>query len=449
MLPKKALCLLVGIGLYAHFAIAASNLFFVKQYTDDFKKSSTQQFSAGDPIYGVINVSPIAMGDNDVVDISSFADNNGEVQIVVYFPDLDKQVTWSLPLNPGLVKKNRFVFAILPATFGPDENHYGEILKVLCGQAGSSVRMQVQVGEDQVTSTIGDILTVNLSGGAGAYLDLYNKLVPASVRNTNTYYDVCESQMQTYVDFNRDEITVTTYTPDSIVFISSDTRYVGTKVPDFTLLSGGQDVYSFLVYPVDDHSFYIYQGPQEFVFYNTNKALKDESNQAKRCNTDALNKMQTELDAYKKVEASADAKADAERAKRDKAALGDFARTAASKRNDPALVKDILNWWNTRNADSPATKVVFLESDFWMIRDEYNQILWKAIPTLILYKDKQGGCHVQWDAFGYEHLGGAAFDTDLKAYIAGYHDYQYYHYTANGVQIIAGSDYDIDCASGK
>lgn len=449
MLPKKAFLLLAGIGLISHAVLAASNIFFVKEYTDDFKKSSTQQFSAGDPIYGVINVSPIAVNDNNVVNISEFADNSGNVQIIVYFPDLQKQVTWSVALTPGLVKKNRFVFAILPATFGADDKHFGEILKTLNSLAGSTAKMQVQVGEDQVTATIVDNLTVNLSGGADAYADMYNKLVPANVRNTNTFYDVCDSKMQTYVDFNRDEITVTTFNPDSIVFISAGTTYVGTKVPDFQLLSGGRDVYSFLVYPVDDHSFYIYQGDQEFVYYNTNKALKDDADQNKRCNVDALNKMQTVLDSYKKVEVAADARADAEKAKQDRATLSEFARIASSKRNDPALAKDVFNWWNTRNSDYPATKVIFLEPDFWMIRDEYNQIIWKSIPTLIIYKDKQGGCHIQWDAFGYEHLGGASFDTDLKAWVKGYHDALNYVYRVSGVGLTAGDNYDIDCGGGK
>jgi len=114
-MKTKTLLLTLTFILSIHaVSFGTSNLFFFKTYGDDFKKNNTTSFVGGDPIYGLINVSPIGINDNNITSIDEFADQSGNIQIRVYFASLDKEVSWRIVLSSGLVKKNRFLFAIVP-----------------------------------------------------------------------------------------------------------------------------------------------------------------------------------------------------------------------------------------------------------------------------------------------------------------------------------------------
>jgi len=204
----KITALLVFFLAASQFAFGAVSIFFFKTYSEDFKKNKTNQFAAGDPIYGLINVSAIAINDNNVTSIQEFADASGGVMIRIFFPDLNKEVIWKMTLASGRVKNNRFLFCVLPESPDKLDKDYLAVLKILNSQKGNKVKMTVRAGQKDATAWWEDDITIDLTAGLGKYGDWYNQFAPASLKNTNVYYNVCETKSQTYIDFQREKITV-------------------------------------------------------------------------------------------------------------------------------------------------------------------------------------------------------------------------------------------------
>ena len=443
--------MLVSLLLVGHLTFGAASLFFFKVYNDDFKKNKTTTFTGGDPIYGLINVSAIAINDNSATSLNEFTDANGGVMIRLYFPDIDKEILWKMTLASGRVKNNRFLFCVMPE--GPEklDKDYFAVLSVFNQFKGKKFAMNVRVGEKDVTAWWQDDLTIDLTQGMGVYGDWLNRLAPSSSVTPNTYYWTCESKTQPWVDFRRDEIVVKNFTPDSIKFSCNGTPYAGVRVEGYNFLKGGNNYVSFIVKKVDESSFLIYQpdsGPA-WGYYHLSKELKDAQDINQRCPLAALDRLKEELKPYEAGQSEANKKQEAERQRQNKIALTKYAHDFVTKRNDPVLEKKVIQWWNTANPGFPAIKVFFTGSDYFLVRDEFNQVLRKLVPAVVVYKGTMNTCWFQWNAFGYEHLGGGAFADNLTSWKAGYKEFRNYQFDAAGMTLIAAQNYELDCSGLK
>src|SRR5882724_3420102 len=229
MKSKLYFVLIVSI-LSFHVSFGAAKLFFFKTYSEDFKKTNTLNFFGGDPIYGLVNVSAIAVNDNNITSLEEFADANGAVRIRLYFPDLNKEISWKMTLASGRVKNNRFLFCVMPESIEKLDKDYLEVLKVFSQLKGKKFIMNVRAGEKDVTAWWQEDLTIDLTSGMGAYGDWYMQKVPASVRNTNTFFRVCESNASLDLE---SELSVKYFTSDSTGFTSKEKFYSLKKIPDF------------------------------------------------------------------------------------------------------------------------------------------------------------------------------------------------------------------------
>lgn len=96
------------------------------------------------------------------------------------------------------------------------------------------------------------------------------------------------------------------------------------------------------------------------------------------------------------------------------------------------------------NPEFPVTKVYLLDPEFSITRDKYNQVLRKSIGALVVYKGNPGGCMMQWDRFGYEHLGGGAFNDEMGIWSADMNGD--YSIKASSLFIYAGNNIELDCS---
>lgn len=444
-MKAKYLFTLIVFILLGHSSFSAVKLFFFKAYSDDFKKSSTLNFFGGDPIYGLINVTTISVNDNTITSLDEFADSQGAVRIRLYFPDLDQEVSWRMTLVSGRIKNNQFLFCLMPESAGKLDKDYMEVLKVFNQLKGKKFTMNVRAGEKDVTAWWEQDLTIDLTNGMGVYGDWYAPSVPASVQNTTTFYKIC-SQGQLYVDFDYpDQITVQIFTTDSIRFISKGSTYRAVRPDGFNFLNGTSKSTSFYAYRVDAQSFILRQGSEGCNFYSTNKNLASEPGANNRCSFEAYAGLNQERKRFNELEAEKYNKQKEIGEKLSRENLTKYVHNFVSKRSDAVFEKKILQWWNTRYPAFPATKVYFVDYDFFLVRDEFNQVLRKLVGAMVVYKNKEGGCLMQWNAFGYEHLGGGAFAQELTAWVAGNKARGNYIIEVNGREIYAGTNYFLDC----
>jgi len=226
-----------------------------------------------------------------------------------------------------------------------------------------------------------------------------------------TFYLVCGTNASLYPDFQRDSITVSTLRPEQIVFKSVGTTYTATKVAGFNFLSGGKDMSVFVAYRVDDNSFFIAPpGIDALSYYHADKRMADVEDQNKRCAVSDINQFEQLVKIYnqKKEDADKQKQAEFEQTGR-KTIMTNWVKGLVSKRNDPALEKAI------RASDSaPIMRIVFLTPAYDFIRNDLGIVQRKVIKTVYVYKWTQTGkCFAHWKYYGYESLGGGAFDTDL------------------------------------
>lgn len=442
MKAKRLLALFIFV-LLGHAGLGAAKLFFFKTYSDDFKKSSTLNFLGGDPIYGLINVSAIAVNDNTITSVEEFSDARGAVMIRLYFPDLDKEISWRMTLASGRVKGNRFLFCLMPESAEKLDKDYLEVLKVFNQLMGKKFTMNVRAGEKDVTAWWQEDLTIDLTNGMGVYGDWYAQKVPASVRNTNIYYKVCESG-STYIADLEDELSVKYLTSDSIGFSSKGTFYSCKKVPGYDFLR----TVNFRTARVDDNSFVVYQPfNQAWCYFDTDKSKANGSDREKRCPSAPLVKLIDDARLYDKNQADAEkAKEEAIKAK-DKArapeVITNYAKNFKSKRIDPALEKGVVKWWNGDGSTvNPGIKIYFMQPEFRIVRNDLGIVLHKIVDGLIVYP-KGGKCYVMWKGFAYESLGGGAFDGTVRVWSHPSGNF----YTIEGVEFDANTSYEVSCNS--
>ena len=264
----------------------------------------------------------------------------------------------------------------------------------------------------------------------------------AATSAQRTFYNVCESNAQTYVDFQRERITVNSLTSDAVVFVSDNITYTGNKVSGQEFFEGGKDSTHFFAYRVDDNSFFIFSPMIDaFAYYHADKARANVADNNKRCQVDALNRLESVLKPFTEREvanAADDYKA------RTKVLTTEYVRNLKSQRVDPALERDIMKWWkgpDPANIPDPVLGIYFLMADFGYTRNEYGTVLRKTIDALILWKERTGTkCWVQWRSFGYESLGAGVFDRNMSMWTrTAYLDlpeYRHFH---------AGEWSEVDC----
>jgi hypothetical protein len=411
---------MVGIMLLpCSLTFGAANIFFFKVYNEDFKKSNTRVFYGGDPIYGLINVTPIAIGDDETTSVEEFSNSDGSVTVRLFFPDQNQEIAWRVTLSSGRVKNNRFLFCLMPGQQEKLDEDYFKVLKIFNQYAGKKLTMDVRVGEEGSTAWYEETLTIDLTRGAGDYADWLGK-APAAIRNTNMYYNVCTTRAQTYVDFRRDEVLVRTLTKDSLIFESGSSLFRATKPSGYNFYAGGKDVYTFYASAVDDKSFVVYQPHwQAYTYFHMDKSKAQEQDVNKRCPMGFVERFDKDLQPYLEELKVADQNDKAEKDKKKATVVTKYVLSLKSMRTDPALEKKVMNFWNVRNPEFPAVRVIFLDPDYTMVRDKYNQVLRKSLATMIIYKSKEGKCWAQWNHFGFEHLGGGAFNEDVGAWYGG------------------------------
>jgi hypothetical protein len=421
---------------------AAANLFFFKIYSEDFKKKNTNIFFGGDPIYGLINVSGITVNDDNVTSVEAFANDRGGVLITLYFPDLNEQMAWRMPLASGRVKNNRFLFCLMPEAKEKLDDDYFRVLKLLNAQKGSKVNVTVMVGDKNITAWRQENIVIDLTNGLGVYADWYNQHAPASIKSNNIYYPVCISATKPDADLRREELRVLSLTADGMKVLFGEVESIVDKVEGYDFMRYESTINpSFYAKQIDDQSFVFYQPwKKAYSVYHIDKSKTSEADMNKRCATDVIQTLDENIGKY--LDAERKKKYDSEKGQR--VALSNHMRALKSQRNDPEMEKKITQWWNVNNPEFPAQKVFFLDKDFFLVRDEYNQVLRKLISAVVLYKAKNGICSIQWNAFGFEHLGGGAFDNQLTVWKAGYKQYGNYVYKIPNADLYAAYNYELD-----
>ena len=442
MKTKRFFALFTFILMW-HTGFGAAKLFFFKTYSDDFKKNSTLNFFGGDPIYGLINVSAISVNDNTITSLAEFSDARGAVMIRLYFPDLDKEVSWRMTLASGRVKDNRFLFCVMPESADKLDKDYLEVLKVFNQLKGKKFTMNVRAGEKDVTAWWQEDLTIDLTGGMGAYADWYAQKVPTLERNINTFYTICESNSS--IDLEN-ELSVRYLTSDSIGFSSKDKFYSLKKTSGFNFVKN----YFFHANKIDDNSFVLYQASNEaWRYLNADKNKANETDRERRCPTEPLVKLIEETRLYDKKQLETDKTTEEAAKAKDKArapvVLNNYAMSFKSKRVDPVLEKGIIKWWNGDGSTvNPGIKIYFIQPEFKIVRNDLGVVLRKTLEGFIL-SAKDGKCYVQWQLFGYESLGGGVFDQAVTVWANANDAY----YTIEGIEFKAISRYEINCSSLK
>jgi hypothetical protein len=141
----------------------------------------------------------------------------------------------------------------------------------------------------------------------------------------------------------------------------------------------------------------------------------------------------------------ADAKADSDELAGRKTLMTKWVADRISKRTDPALEKAIQ-----ASNQSPILRIVFLTPGYDIIRNDLGIVVRKSIRTLYVYKwIKTGKCYAYWYSYGYESLGGAAFNTDLGSWRVftddGSHVAELNVPGTNGFP--SGDSWEVDCAA--
>jgi hypothetical protein len=238
----------------------------------------------------------------------------------------------------------------------------------------------------------------------------------ASSQDGTIFYDVCDSNAQTYVDFQRETISVKTFSSDSLVFVSGGVKYFANKAPGHDFLEGGKDDTHFYAYRVDENSFFIADPSMTaFGYYHADKRKGDEADNKKRCSVDALNTFESMAKPYgakQKDQRNDDYEV------RTKVVTTEYVKNLRSQRVDPTLERDIMKWWkgpDPTKIPDPVLKIYFIMDDYWYTRNDYGTVLRKTIDALILWKERTGTkCWIQWRSFGYESLGPGIFDKNMN-----------------------------------
>ena len=363
----------------------------------------------------------------------------GAVLIRLYFPDLDKEISWKMTLASGRIKDNRYLFCLMPESVEKLDRDYIEVLKVFNQLKGKKFTMNVRAGEKDVTAWYQEDLTIDLTSGMGAYGDWYVQKVPASMRNANTFYKICESNTDIGLE---SELTVKYLTSDSVGFSSKEKFYSCKKVPDFNFMKS----YLFYAKKIDDNSFIVYQSSNDaWGSFSVDRGRASEPID-KRCPGEQLVKLieDVRLAAMKQGETE-QAEIEANKAKekiRAVEVINNYAKNFKSKRIDPALENGVVKWWNGNGSIiNPGINIYFLQPDFKIVRNDLGIVLHKTLAGLIIYP-KNGKCYVMWKQFAYESLGGGVFDQTVRVWEYPKGNY----YTIEGIEFDVNTSYEVSCS---
>lgn len=133
--------------------------------------------------------------------------------------------------------------------------------------------------------------------------------------------------------------------------------------------------------------------------------------------------------------------------------ITDWVKGLRSQRNDPALEKDIRKWWqgpDPANKPDPILRIIYLQPNYAIERNQYGEVLRKHVDTLILWSSKdRNKCHIQWRSFGYDSLGGGAFSDEMQGFMKReFIGFDYYRVNLNlpgNTQIQTGVHYEVNC----
>ena len=78
-----------------------------------------------------------------------------------------------------------------------------------------------------------------------------------------------------------------------------------------------------------------------------------------------------------------------------KAVLFGYFSSIANKKNDPALAGNIIKYWNGSWPGSPAYKIIFVDGDFHIAKNNVGIPLRRSITAWVLFK-QNGKCYAQW-----------------------------------------------------
>lgn len=276
----------------------------------------------------------------------------------------------------------------------------------------------------------------------------------ATAQGTRTFYNVCMSNTTTYIDFYRDEIRVKNLSPDLIIFESDGVNYSGTKVDGFDIFQGGKSETTFYAYKVDDNSFFI-MSFGGFTYYHADRRVGNAGDNNVRCAVNHLNRFETLVNAFKEKEKEIGKQKENDFNSQTKGVVTDWVRGLRSARTDAALERDIHVWWKSGRdaaAVDPLLKIYFLQPSYEIVRNDVGVVLRKTVDAVLVSRTKSNSkCFMQWRSFGYESLGGGAFDPEpkawLKQYQAGFGSYTYALTLTGDRKIHAGTMYEVDCAS--
>ena len=232
----------------------------------------------------------------------------------------------------------------------------------------------------------------------------------------------------TYSSYDRNMITTFSKDSLSVIFTSPDTLKVG----GYIFSKKGEKLYvgsgSYLYMP--DNSTMVFRDRDASNWATFYKSDKVQANEL----IGKEYKFEKELDAANNSVSG-----------RGQSSLNTYFSSLRTQRNDPALSTAILKYWNTRWPGSPATKVIFMNADLFITKNNLGVPLRRSITAWVEYK-KDGKCCMQWHQWGYEALGGGNFAKVLSQWQMNYVDYYIEAKNQYGSQWLhSGDELEVNC----
>ncbi len=136
---------------------------------------------------------------------------------------------------------------------------------------------------------------------------------------------------------------------------------------------------------------------------------------------------------------------DDSRNSRNKAILTSYIGSIRPGKKDPAFEASITKYWAVNNPSAAVYKVILVDGDLFVVKNELGITLRKNMAAWVLYK-QNGKCYMQWHNYGYEALGGGVFGKELNQWQM---SSLTYYLTANtnkgSLNLFSGETYEIDC----
>jgi hypothetical protein len=139
-----------------------------------------------------------------------------------------------------------------------------------------------------------------------------------------------------------------------------------------------------------------------------------------------------------------------------KDAVTKFVSTLRSARSEPVLEQALRKRLISAQTPTISLKHIYFLDDAWqIIRDNYDQIVWKKLAGVFLFKDsKDGSCYMKFWNVQYSYMGNGTYGTELElgtTYPSKLNTSRQNSYlsieVANGAtdNLYAGNSYDFDC----